>query len=170
MPYPVRAVLSTSAGFFCGVVLGMTQGGLMAGLRYRAENAHRLPKSQTGWFLYHKTKNYHVALGAVREGALMGIKVGIWTLLFFTIEEAVDRLREGLGEKDAVNTVCAGLGSAGAFSLWNKFPLPTAARTARIGLLAGIGFGFIQDVLYLARGNRLWYVDLVNYRPAHNPI
>lgn len=68
----------------------------MSGLRFRAENAHRLPSSQVGWYLYHKSKNYHVLLGGVKEGVKMGFRLGFWVGGFFFMEEAVDRLRGAL--------------------------------------------------------------------------
>lgn len=39
--------------------------------------------------------------------------------------------------------------------------MPTAARTARTGLMAGLALGLVQDALGLARGRRLAYVDLL---------
>ena len=51
----------------------------------------------------------------------------------------------------------------------DKFPLPTAARTAKMGLVVGLGYGLTQDVLTLLKGQRVGYVDWVrglaaNYR------
>ena len=43
----------------------------------------------------------------------------------------------------------------------DRFPLITAARTIRVGLLCGLGFGIVQDALGLARGRRLAYVDFL---------
>lgn len=56
-------------------------------------------------------------LGGVKEGFKMGGKVSIWVGGFFTVEEAVDRLRGG--RRDFFSTVVAGLGMAGGFSLWS---------------------------------------------------
>ena len=43
----------------------------------------------------------------------------------------------------------------------DRFPLITAARTIRAGLLCGLGFGLVQDALGLARGRRPAYVDFL---------
>jgi len=43
----------------------------------------------------------------------------------------------------------------------DRFPVITAARTARTGLLCGAAFGLVQDALFLARGRRLAYVDFL---------
>lgn len=64
-------------------------------------------------------------------------------------------------QRDFMSTVVAALGTAGAFSAWNRLPIETAARTARIGLKAGLGFGILQDLVGLMRGRRLGYVEFV---------
>ncbi|KAK5109152.1 hypothetical protein LTR62_007514 [Meristemomyces frigidus] len=179
IPYVPRLLLSQVVGGIAGFGLGISQGGLMAGLRFRAENAHRFPTTQTGWYLYHKSKNYHIALGAVQEGLKMAGKLALWTGVFMTMEEGVDRARTGVMRRwtgfrgtedeertneinrDFVSTLFAGLGTAGAFSAWNRFPIPTAVRTARLGAKYGLMFGLVEDVLSLLKGRRLGYVEFV---------
>ena len=90
----------------------------MAGMRFRAENSHRFPKSATGWYLYHKTKNYKIAFNSVKEGVKMGAKVSLWATSFLAVEEIVDLER---GSKDFVSTAVAGLSVAGLFSAWSMF-------------------------------------------------
>ncbi|KAJ9666323.1 hypothetical protein H2201_003511 [Coniosporium apollinis] len=178
LPLSLRLTLSTSTAFTTGLFLGTLHGGRAAGLRFRAEHAHRLPTSPTGWYLYHKSKNYHVMLGGLGEGLRMGVKLGAWVGVFFVVEEAVDEMREVVGRewwgrgpggwgrgrweegmgKDFLSTVVAGLTTAGAFSVWNRFPLATAARIAKTGLLAGVGFGLVQDALGMLRGREPGYV------------
>jgi len=119
LPFHVRLPFATSISFIVGMGLGVSHGSQLAGLRFRAENAHRLPSTPTGWYLYHKSKNYQRAYGGVVEGFKMGGKVGIWTAGFFGIEEMFDRYR---GTKDFLNTVLASLSVAGAFSAWSKSP------------------------------------------------
>lgn len=72
--------------------------------------------------------------------------------------ETVDR---GLIPRDFMSTVLAGLGTAGAFSVWNRFPMPTATRIMKMGAKAGLGFGLLQDAVGLMRGRRLGYVEFV---------
>jgi hypothetical protein len=201
----LRLPLTTLLASFAGFGLGLTHGGQLAGLRFRAENAHRLPTSQVGWYLYHKSKNYHIMLGGIREGFRMGGKLSFWTAVFFVFEEAVDRFRgafvrkvvgfkerrreerqrrlgdfvyetpaeQALGlealqnergvwvQRDFMSTLVAALGTAGGFSAWNRFPVQTAARTATMGLKFGLAFGVMQDVLSVARGRRVGYVEFV---------
>ena len=120
LPFHIRLPIASSVSFLTGMALGLSHGSQSAGLRFRAENAHRLPQTPTGWYLYHKSKNYHMMLGGVKEGFKMGGKVSLWAGGFFTVEEAVDRLRGG--RRDFFSTVVAGLGVAGGFSLWSTTP------------------------------------------------
>src|SRR4051794_21701747 len=72
MPIERRLAFCGVGSFLCGSMLGVAQGSKMAGLRFRAEHAHKLPTSTTGWYLYHKSKNYHAAMGGIKEGIVMG--------------------------------------------------------------------------------------------------
>jgi hypothetical protein len=120
LPFAFRLpVLSTSA-FLVGSSLGASLGGRQAGLIFRAENAHRMPKTQQGWYFYHKTKNYRVMWGGIKSGVRMGLQTAGWVVAFVVCEDAVDRLR---GKVDAGSSVVAGLAGAGAFSLWSKWAL-----------------------------------------------
>lgn len=195
LPFGTRLVLALTLATTSGFALGTAHGGQMAGLRFRAENAHRLPTSEVGWFLYHKSKNYNAMLGGVKEGFRMGVRLGFWGGLFFWTEEGIDRMRGALVrswagfqdrrkmergwerevglerledeggllwvQRDFLSTTVAALSTAGAFSAWNRFPLPTAARTAKMGLKAGLAFGLIQDALGLLRGRKLGYVEFI---------
>ncbi|GME22561.1 hypothetical protein GTA08_BOTSDO11616 [Neofusicoccum parvum] len=93
-PFEIRVALAGTVAFLSGIALGMVHGSQSAGLRYRAENAHRLPKDATGWYLYHKSKNYNAMLGGVREGPRMAFKLSVWVSGFFMCEEAIDRFVE----------------------------------------------------------------------------
>ena len=116
-PFVVRFPAAATGAFVTGLTLGLSHGGKTSGLRFRAENSHRFPTTSTGWYLYHKSKNYHMMLGGIKEGLKMGSKVGFWAGGFFLVEEAVDRVR---GTKDFLSTVIAGLSISGGFSAWSK--------------------------------------------------
>ncbi|KAI9755785.1 MAG: hypothetical protein M4579_004148 [Chaenotheca gracillima] len=158
LPFSGRVTFCTAISCLAGFGLGASHGSQTAGFRFRAEHAHKLPQSSTGWYLYHKSKNYNMMFGGVKEGLRMGGKVGFFVASFFTIEEAVDRVK---GTRDFVSTVVGGLGVAGGFSLLNRLPLPVAARTARLGLVVGLGYGLLQDALAVARGRNPEYVDFL---------
>lgn len=119
MMAPTRILLAAVSSFGVGTSLGMAQGSKMAGLQFRAEHAHKLPTTPTGWFMYHKSKNYNMARGALKEGIKMGFKVSFWTTAMFVVEDMYDEYRES---KDFVNTVLASLTVAGGFSLWSTHP------------------------------------------------
>ncbi|KAF2168570.1 hypothetical protein M409DRAFT_36327 [Zasmidium cellare ATCC 36951] len=137
-------------------MLGLAKGSQDSGLRFQAENAHRLPTTQTGWFLYHKSKNYNMMLGGIVEGMKQAGKFGLWAGCFFVLEEGIDR-----GRAAGVRIMLAGLGSAGIFSAWNRLPLPTVARTAKMGAKVGLAFGLLQDALNVVKGKRVGYVEFV---------
>lgn len=117
--------MASGMAFLVGLGLGTTKGSKMAGLRFRAEHAHKLPTTTTGWFLYHKSKNYHVAYGGLREGLRMGAKVCFWTTTMFSIEHMFDISR---GQKDFLNTVLACVTVAGGFSLWSTWLTETRCK------------------------------------------
>ena len=118
-PAIYRILGATATGFSIGAILGAAYGGKTAGLRFRAENAHRLPTSTKGWYLYHKSKNYHAMLQGVKEAGKMGSKVGFWAGGFFYLENVVDMIRGG--RKDFLSTTMSGLTVAGAFSAWSEY-------------------------------------------------
>ena len=117
IPFHFRFPAAAAGAFLTGLSLGLSHGSKSAGLRFRAENSHRFPTTATGWYLYHKSKNYHMMLGGIKEGVKMGAKVASWGGGFFLVEEAVDRMR---GKKDFLSTVLAGLSIAGGFSAWRR--------------------------------------------------
>ncbi|KAF2748504.1 hypothetical protein M011DRAFT_351123 [Sporormia fimetaria CBS 119925] len=176
MSFDKRILLAGFSSFMCGFTLGASHAGHMAAMRFRAENAHRLPVSRPGWYLYHKSKNYY----KVKEGVVVGIRRGFhlaaWTSIFFVIEESMDIFRgtwmagrtlsemEGIDEldmkkmdqsvrnnRDFISSALAGMVTGGLWSAWNTFPMVTAARTIKTGLLVGIGYGLGQDALIWAR-------------------
>jgi hypothetical protein len=117
---PTRLLLGSVSSSMIGLALGAMQGGQMAQLRFRAEHAHKMPDTTAGWYLYHKSKNYHAMQGGLREGFRMGAKTGFWSFMALGLETTVDRYR---GSSDMFSTIVATLTVAGAFSLWRKsFP------------------------------------------------
>lgn len=117
IPFQLRAPGTALLGFVTGFGMGLSHGGTMAGMRFRAEHAHMFPSSTAGWYFYHKSKNYHVMLGGLREGSKIGFKIAFWTGSFFVIEEAVDRYWQ---KRSFLSSVLAGTTMAGAFSAWSE--------------------------------------------------
>jgi len=176
MPFDRRLLLTTSLSSLCGFTLGSTSAGRLASLRFRAENAHRLPISQPGWYLYHKSKNYFKWRSGITEGLRKGALVAAWSSIFFVVEESLDVFRgtwragrtmgemEGVDElslvgldrgvgrsRDFWSSAGAGMVTGGLWSAWHQFPVSTAARTIRMGLLVGLGYGVTQDAMRWAK-------------------
>ncbi|KAK0631319.1 hypothetical protein B0T14DRAFT_532139 [Immersiella caudata] len=158
LPAALRIPLATTISFIIGWSLGTAQGSKMAGLRFRAEHAHKLPTSTTGWYLYHKSKNYHVASGGMVEGMKMGMRISFWTTSMLGIEHMFDTYR---GTADVLNTLTSCVTVAGGFSLWNRFSLPMAARTTKTAVVIGLLYGGVQDALGALRGRPIGYIDCV---------
>jgi hypothetical protein len=178
IPYALMSAFTT------GMTLGYYHGSKKAGLVFRAENAHRFPTTSSGWFQYHKTKNYISVVGGVKDGFKMGSKLGAGALAFCLFEETVDYARHD--ERDFLSTVTAGLSCSGIYSLLGKACLKTqllhpitklntnltlfytarhdvytAARTARLGLKMSLVYGLLQDTLETMKGNRPTYIDFI---------
>ncbi|KAK6086202.1 hypothetical protein SCUP515_00562 [Seiridium cupressi] len=167
LPSMVRIPGAALAAFGMGLALGLAHGSQMAGLRFRAEHAHKLPTTTTGWFLYHKSKNYHLMFGGLKEGFRNGLRLSLITSAMFCTENLFDVYR---GSKDMFNTIAASLAVASGFSLINRFSAAEGARTARKGLIVGIVYGGVQDLLSLARGRPVGYIEFIRRqigRSAH---
>ena len=118
---PGQATLMASiASLLFGFSMGSVHGGKTAGLRFRAEHTHKLPKSTKGWYFYHKRKNYYVMKHGIQEGVKLGGRLTFWTTAYFTAEASVDYLRGG--RRDFVSSTTAALGMTGVFSLISMAP------------------------------------------------
>ncbi|KAI5865768.1 hypothetical protein GGS23DRAFT_593943 [Durotheca rogersii] len=158
LPPVIRIPAATAAAFGVGMALGVAHGSQTAGLRFRAEHAHKLPTNTTGWYLYHKSKNYNMALAGLKEGIKVGAKLGLLSASMFCAENLFDVYR---GKKDFLSTGMASLAVAGGFSFWNRFSAPETARTARKGLAFGLAYGLVQDAVSLAKGRPVGYVESI---------
>ncbi|KAI1384243.1 uncharacterized protein F4822DRAFT_64462 [Hypoxylon trugodes] len=158
IPPLIRIPAATLAAFSVGMTLGLAHGSKMAGLRFRAEHAHRLPTTTTGWYLYHKSKNYHLAFGGLKEGVKIGARLSVLSTAIFCAENLFDVYR---GTKDLFSTIMASLAVAGGFSVLNRFSAAETARTAKKGLIFGIAYGAAQDVVSLAKGRHVGYVEFI---------
>ncbi|KAJ5551541.1 hypothetical protein N7535_000515 [Penicillium sp. DV-2018c] len=154
-----RLPYATMSAFSTGLAMGYYHGSKKAGLVFRAENAHRFPTTSTGWFQYHKTKNYVSIVGGVKDGMKLGFKLGAGALVFCLFEETVDYARHD--ERDFLSTVTAGLSFSGIYSLLARHDVYTAARAAKLGLKLSLTYGLLQDALASLKGNRPTYIDFL---------
>lgn len=126
---PSRIILGSVSSGIIGFTLGAVQGGQTAQLRFRAEHAHKMPDTTTGWYFYHKSKNYHAMQGGIREGVRMAAKTGFWSFVALGLESTVDRYR---GTSDVLSTTVATLTVAGAFSLWRKYDFTRISKLSSL--------------------------------------
>jgi len=170
-----RLVAISFSAFSLAFALGVKEGGDTAGFRYRAENAHRLPTSEAGWYLYQKSKGYHTTIGGVRQGIKNGFGFAGWAALFVAIEEGLDRARgrifananereQGLlarGQRDVLSTVSAAVTVAGIYSWKNRLDRFAATRMTKLGLKIAVPLALAQDVLATLRGQSPRYVEWI---------
>lgn len=116
-----RLPYTALSAFSVGLGIGSQNGARKAAYQFRAENAHRFPTTSTGWFQYHKTKNYKSIVGGVFEGFRLGSKLGLGAMAFCLFEETVDCARHD--RRDFISTVIAGLSFSGVYSLIGLFTL-----------------------------------------------
>lgn len=163
-----RATFVLVSTLLTGFMLGAQQGSNTAANRYRAENAHRMPVSKNGWYLYRRSKGYHAFVGGVTQGVKYGGVLSLWAGGFLLIEEGLDRARgrvfsnyEGElapGQKDFVNTVSSAVAVAGIYSWTQRLDPWAAARTAKLALRFAIPLGLVQDGLFVAKGHSPMYL------------
>ena len=116
-PEPIRIFVNprfyqlAGAAFLVGTAIGLARGSRLAGLRFRAENAHRPPTTMRGWYFYQKTKNYKMILGGLHEAGKHGSKLGLTVIGWVGAEEALRKIGW-----DDVSELGAGLFTAGTFS------------------------------------------------------
>ena len=171
MPLAIRAPFLGSASFITGFGLGATKGGRRRADRFRAENSHRFPTTQAGWYLYHRSKSYNTVVGAVSEGVKFGGQLALFSGVFMAVEEIMDRSRARLlargeeeyarGQRDAANTVVAGMSTAGIYILWNRMDVYAAGKMTRMALKYSLAFGLAQDAMASLRGEKPGYVRWV---------
>ena len=171
----IRAPILMAVAFATGLTLGSAKGGQRAADRYRAENAHRFPTTQAGWYLYQRTKSYHTVVGGVKEGVRFGGVLGLWAAGFMVTEEGVDQMRGRLlgrreddgeevgrkGQRDFVSTVVAAMAVAGVYSRVKRLDTFATVKTSKMALKGGVAFGLCQDVIACARGEPPGYVSWV---------
>ncbi|BFZ59739.1 hypothetical protein YB2330_000755 [Saitoella coloradoensis] len=152
-------------------LMGMYTGGKKTALQYLAENSHRLPKTQQGWYFYHKTKNYKVMLGGIQAGVKAAARVSGWTATYVLTEAGIDYVRGG--RKDFLATTGAAVSTIGFLSLWQRLGKQATLRAVRLAFVGGLVAGLGQDFLQWSRWYRrveegtikeeeesgVWYVD-----------
>ncbi|KAK9242852.1 hypothetical protein V1506DRAFT_546275 [Lipomyces tetrasporus] len=138
--------------------LGLFRGSKVGGLKFLAENSHRLPGTVQGWYFYHKQKNYVI----LKDGMIESFKFGMRSITFvsgmFGVEALLDWAR---GQVDFLNTV-AGASAVGFVYAARQRNLPRSQikSTVKTGARLGLVYGLLQDGLRAAEGE-LWYVNLI---------
>ncbi|KAJ7774309.1 hypothetical protein DFH07DRAFT_800963 [Mycena maculata] len=143
---PSRLYTVPLGAVLLGAVIGVNRGARLASLRFLAENAHRTPTTQKGWYYYHKTKNYRVILGALRGAGRDGLYLGTVTLGWVLLEEGLKRVGWG-----PVAMSGAGVGTAGIFCGLYRLSWIRAGQTVLLGLVGGGSMDVVRWSVIRAR-------------------
>jgi hypothetical protein len=118
---PERITLAMLINACTAFASGCHQGARTSGLRFLAENSHRMPKSQKGWYIYHRYKKNKMMIGGLQAGVKRTLQWSIWPGVFLGTEAMLDDLRGGTS-KDFFSTTVAGVVTGGIYSLLSKSP------------------------------------------------
>jgi hypothetical protein len=156
-PGPARLVFYFTNGLAIFWTLGFIRTRRLAAHQFLAENSHRLPTSDAGWYLYHRAKNYRVVWKGATGGIKYGLAGGACAFLYGFVEEAWDQgVRNG--KVDAGGSIVAGTATAGVFAMWKRMGIRQTWRCLRVGMGLGLISGVLQDFLRWSRGAPPWYV------------
>jgi len=158
-PGPARIVFYTTWGFSIFWTIGFLRTRRMVAHQFLAENSHRLPTSEAGWYLYHRAKNYHVAWKGFKGGWKLAFVGGACTYLYAYVEEMWDK-HARLGNPDASSSLVAGTVTGGVYALVKRMPRRQVWRCMRAGMLLGLVSGVTQDLARWGRGYPPWYLQL----------
>jgi len=157
-PGPARLTFYFTYSVAVFSVIGFLRARRFAAHQFLAENSHRLPTSDAGWYLYHRAKNYRVVWRGIKGGFKYGLAGGASAFLYGFVEEAWDQgVRRG--KVDALGSVVAGTTVAAAFALLRRMRMRPALRCLRVGMGLGLVSGVSQDLLRWCQGAPPWYIE-----------
>lgn len=157
-PGPARIVFyfTNALGIFW--VIGFLRARRLTAHQFLAENSHRLPTSDAGWYLYHRAKNYRVLWQGFKGGVKYGFAGGAFAFFYGFVEEAWDQgVRKG--KVDASGSLVAGTATATVFAMTKGMGLRQTWRCLRVGMGLGLMSGVVQDLLRWGQGAPPWYVE-----------
>jgi len=153
---PERLVFYFTNAFCAFWLVGFLRTRRLTAHQFLAENSHRLPTSDAGWYLYHRAKNYRTLWNGIKGGFRHGFLGGTMVYLYGYIEEFWDQEVRG-GKVDALGSLVAGTATAGVFGMWKGLGARTTWRYLRVGMGLGLLSGVVQDSIRWARGETPWY-------------
>ncbi|KAJ3397778.1 hypothetical protein HDU80_009463 [Chytriomyces hyalinus] len=154
--YSPQLAWTLKCGFNLGLA-GFATGGLVAGRarshQFLAENAHRLPSTERGWFLYHRHKQLEAMRAGLtwRGGFGAGLRFAGMGVVFTCTEALIENTLFG-GRETWAAAVGAGVGSGLVFAAGARLPRAYARYAILFGAGAGLGIGLLEDVAAVFTG------------------
>ncbi|KAJ3330749.1 hypothetical protein HDU93_010106 [Gonapodya sp. JEL0774] len=142
------------SGFLFGSFLGGFLGARARRLQFLAENAHRLPRTPRGWFMYHRERNYQVAKRAGIVGVSYGAKVAVVCGVFAGVETAIDVARDN---EDWISGGLSGLLTGALFASAARLPKTSTLRFLGLSTATGVTVGVSQDLYRYYEGESAKY-------------
>lgn len=152
-----RLVFYLTNAFCAFWAVGFLRARRLTGHQFLAENSHRLPTSDAGWYLYHRAKNYRTMWNGIKGGFRYGFLGGATAYFYGFVEDFWDQDVRG-GRVDASGSLVAGTATAAVFAWWKGIGMRTTWRYLRVGMGLGLVSGLLQDSIRWARGATPWYV------------
>ncbi|KAI8838523.1 hypothetical protein BJ741DRAFT_601351 [Chytriomyces cf. hyalinus JEL632] len=154
--YSPQLAWTLKCGFNLGLA-GFATGGLVAGRarshQFLAENAHKLPSTERGWFLYHRHKQLEAMRAGLtwRGGFGAGLRFAGLGVVFTCTEALIEHTVFG-GRETWAAAVGAGVGSGLVFAAGARLPRAYARYAILFGAGAGLGIGLLEDVAAVFTG------------------
>ncbi|ORY47318.1 hypothetical protein BCR33DRAFT_715062 [Rhizoclosmatium globosum] len=143
---------------FAGAGMGSYIAARQRSHQFLAENAHRLPKTQRGWYVYHRHKqleSIRAALswkGGLGNGAKFATMGAIFCGLEALLETHVTQERECWVNAVGAGTICGALFAAGT-----RLSLQSSKYALAMGAGTGLAIGLLEDVSAYVSGVSLKY-------------
>lgn len=143
---PVSLIQIPLSSFAVGATIGVIRGARTTSTRYLAENVHRMPKNREGWYFYYKTKNYRVALGALKGGIRYGAWFGIIGVSWVGIQEGMKLAskRYSMPWLAEGREAGAGIGTMGILSGIYRLSGKSTGKMIAVGMVGGGLVGMLR--------------------------
>ncbi|KAI9350934.1 magnesium transporter NIPA-domain-containing protein [Obelidium mucronatum] len=159
--YSPGLLWTTRMSLYLGLA-GASMNGYIVGRQrshqFLAENAHRLPKTHKGWYVYHRHKQLESMKSAIswRGGGSGFVKFSGMAAVFCTMESLLEQELTN-GKECWANALISGGLAGGAFAGVARLSLQSSKYAIAMGFGTGFAIGILQDLAAYATGVSVKY-------------